>query len=619
MVKLVNDKSDISQLEELAVTNPELANKQVKRFLKNAFHHFTDVGPMDERVSNGELTNGANGQANHSFNQEDCQEKVSLLRDEIAKAVGNKKCSQLLQFTFDLIYGHSKIKAILLNPEYRGSDIRRALIDLFCLVCSNTISYCINVDYLVDLILSCYDATTTFEGIVLSLICQFSQIFFPDQKLLQLLCLLESNGLSLQRYRPFIWGYNGAAFYAAKHAQKLAFLKLPHIDEIFKDFDRGGRLHYSLVTFPIELELANDDGSIRLVDFSHLDSEKLYDPRFLLPMFYHFLSADSIVKCHKFILAGPLSYTIVALSSRSSRIRSLAYGILARLHYHMSCASYPKDRQLWIGLIDFIRSGLKEDNQRIESVHTILFVQIIDILFKPLNSLFPTIRSYLVSSQLKPYNYDSLSPLYKICLNQITSNTPVKYYLFQKFVIYWIMYSLRTDEDVVICHRKQVFSNMMLLFNSPLCGPENRLLILNMFIKLARLGEGIKILCTEYAIFSWIKHLLIPVPTLSPDEVPPVDSLYKLVTAIWTTAHRKHQLIEPRPEYILYPTFSFELVEVLMRLLHATNDQNRVDKIQQICSTALALDEEHEDDLLKQNLKMVVCNNAPLDLHTSLF
>lgn len=447
--------------------------------------------------------------------------------------------------------------------------------------------------------------------------------------MLNLLSRLESSGISLQKYQPFVWGVNGAVFYASKHAQKLAFLKMPTIEEVFTGFE-GKRLANALSSFPIHVTLSSP--IVEVIPIEQLNfPTATYDPRFLLSMFYHFLSGHAIIMCHKFIDYGALSYTIAALSSFCPRIRELAYQVLHRLHHHLECANYPQDRQLWTGLIEHIRSGLTEANQRIESVHTVFLVRAIEVLLKPLSPIFSSVRQFIISRQLRPYNYRSLPMFYRICLHLVSTSNMQTYAAFHKFALSWINDGLRSAADVRLCHRKGVFSDLLLLYNSPLCAAENRTLIMQVLTTLAQLPEGVQVLCFDCAIFAWLKHQLMSVPAIDVSQSTKKSLLYSLVSTLWETVYRVHLKKEEAAmassgdsgeespvateRYIFYRAFGYELIDVLGRIVYKSTEKRRVDRYVEVCDTVL---QNTSNELTCFQIKQNICYNLPAQLETML-
>lgn len=573
--------ANAGKLVELIKTDPFQVNKKVKKFLKNLFKTEDEDFTGNEQVYN----------------------TVEQFYQLVEKLSARKACRESLHNIFDLIIGHSVIREIFLKQDYRGSAIRTLFIRLFCLISEKCLDHCRECDNFVDFLLGSYDATLSFEGRLSRDVQRLILINFADQSLLRILSLLEANDFNLARYRPFIWGINGAQFYAAKHAQKLAFLKWPTVEEIFKGFS-GETLSNSISSFPISLSMT--DLPIEVI--TNVCEANIYDPRFLLPMFYHFLSSESIVKCHKFISYGALSYTIVALSSQCLRTRTVAYRVLSRLYYHLTIVDYPQDRHLWIGLIDLIRGGLSQAEQLLESIHTVFFARMIEILLNPLSPLFPTVRNFLIHTQAKSYNLQNVPFFYEMAIHRLVATNPKTYAFHQRFVINWIKDSLKTTSDVKICHRRRIFSDMLLFYNSPLLASANKPLILNLLTQLATLFEGIKVLCFDCAIISWLKNQLLVMPMLDKQQSAINDSLYNLVVAIWNTAYTAHS--DSKQPYIFYQTFSYELIDILNRIIHKTTDQSRLDRFSEICQAALASPLPESDRFA---IKLNILTNLPVN------
>lgn len=417
--------------------------------------------------------------------------------------------------------------------------------------------------------------------------------------------LLEINGFKLQKYHPFIFGNNAATFYSAKQAQKLPFLYTPKIDELFKNFNQK-YLQNSLKCYPIEIEM--NDRPVNII--KKLENIDRYDPRFILPMFYHFLNVQFIVKYHKFISYGCFSYVIASLSSYCERTREISYRILARFYNHLECANYPEDRLLWISLIDFLRSGMDQENQRIECVYTVFLVKVIEILLNPTSYLFPTVRNYLIYSQLKPFNYKHIPQLYKTCLFDIPKTNPVSYTLHQKFVITWINDSLRTEKDIKIWNSRNAFNDMLTYYNSSLCSPENRLLIMKLLTKTVKFPKGVELFCKKCAIFSWINHQLSVMPIYDQGNVASKTSLFKLVTTLWNTIYDNLKNKSEKESFIYYKSFSFELIMTLSKIVYRSNDGEIIRTYTNICKTILENMENNQDCKI---IKALICSNIPIN------
>ncbi|UXI14977.1 hypothetical protein NH340_JMT00920 [Sarcoptes scabiei] len=519
----------------------------------------------------------------------------------IQSVLNDERFTSILNLTLDLIIGHSIIRSVFLHPQHFDSELRLKLIELFETIASNQIEHCKTHTNLIDFILSLYHATLSRE----------------DQILLRLLSRFEKSNFGWFYNQPLIWGENGISFYAAKHSKKLPFLERPRIDQIFQGFESSKAFRMSLSCFPINISLEKPFEVIEDIDLPNR-----LDPRFMVPMLFHFVSVPSMPKYHKFINHGCLSYVIAALSSECILTRKLAYGILARFYSLLENSAYPQDRQLWIDLIDFIRSGLFEANQRIDCCHTVLFVRIIEILLNPTSLLFPTIRNYLIHNQSKPYSYQHIPSIYQTCWREIPGSNRIAVLKHQKFIINWITDSLRMKTDVKIWNRRFVFSEMMIFHSSPICSNEIRLLILRMLQILAAKPEGAKILCTQLSIFAWINHQLCIQPHYGFEEnTIPKDSLYRLVMTLWRTVYNQRKEIERDPKqqseksslFDFYSRFSFESIQILSKIIFKVSDPQRINEFVRVCRKTLKrITDEHQIKLIKA----LILLNLPKNLQT---
>ncbi|CAG2106743.1 unnamed protein product, partial [Medioppia subpectinata] len=480
---------------------------------------------------------------------------LAVIHELIAKLPTNGKTS--LETTLDMICGHSLFKDILIDYKYIDSHLKYQLVSILCEI------------YDKDLKLINDRMNSNRDTIALILSSYNLSLNKCDQKLLKLLCHMETNGHNLHKYQPFLWGMNGAIHYSIKSMQKEALLKEPKMEQILSSINEN-QLKYTLNNFPIDLPL----NPIEVIDAS--DSHYLTDPRFLLPLLYNLLSNQSVVKCHKFVSFGCMSYAIAGLSSRDQDMRSLAYSVLNRFHSHLEVASFPKDRFLWIAIIDCIRSGITEDNVRIPSLITVFMVRIIAVLLHPNDKLFNSVRNFLVNRPTIQLNV--LPDFYQ----NIYSSDIETHKRLQRFVISWICDGLRSEEDIKLCLKRNVFRELMVLFDSCLTEAENQILILMALRRTCRHYKGVKVLCTENAFFCWLRQSLFNLNVESSDCQFLADEIFAILDTIWRTingyncSQDSHQL--------LYPSFYYELIDTLRTVAEIKpQSDEKIVKYLQIC------------------------------------
>ena len=479
-------------------------------------------------------------------------EKLLELIIDLMKKLSVNEIS--LETTLELICGHSMFNTILIDEKYITSQIKYQLVLILSLIYEkdlNLINNYRNNNEIIAIVLSAYNLS----------------LAKTDQNLLKLLSFMEKNGLNLYRFQPFLWGVNGAIHYSIKNKQKETLLKEPKMEQILSSINEN-QLKNTLNQFPIDLTLS----PIQVIDVQ--DGQELTDPRFLLPLFYQLLSNQSLVKCHKFVSYGCLSYAIGGLSSLCDDMRCLAYSVLSRFHSHLQMASFPKDRFLWIAIIDCIRSGVTEDNIRLKSLISVFLIRIIDVLLHPNDKLYETVRKFLMSRPTVHFNV--LPDFYT---NLFSSDNETHKRL-QRFIISWICDGLRTEEDIKLCLKRNVFSDLFSLFDSDLSEEENRVLILKIFQRMSRQYMGAKVLCTENALFCWSKQTIFNL-TIDSNSSVIIEEIFKIIETVCQTLDVQN--INQNSKQLLYPSFCEELIDILENIIQLNPLSERIDFFDRIC------------------------------------
>lgn len=462
-----------------------------------------------------------------------------------------------LETTLELIIGHSMFNDIIIDQKFIDSELKEQLVSVLSLIFEKDLKLIPNNQQMVAIVLSAYN----------------SSLSRSDQKLLKLLSTFEKNGLNLYRYQPFMWGIKGAIHYSIKNKEKQTLLKEPKMEQILSLIDQN-KMRYTLNHFPIDLSLQ----PTQVIDIS--DGHSATDPRFLLPLFYQLLSNQSLVKCHKFVSYGCMSYAISSLSSLCPDMRCLAYCVLSRFHSHLETASFPKDRFLWIALIDCIRAGIPSENSRLTTSITVFLIRIIDVLLHPNDKLYQSVRKFLVNRPT--INYKSLPQFYSnLNSSDIETNKRL-----QRFIISWICDGIRTEEDVKLCLKMNVFSGLMTIFDSNLSDPQNKSLILETLNRTCALPLGAKVLTTEKALFCWLKQIV-----LSDKDSLFVDQIWRIVRTVWLTFAQNTNSED------IYPSFHYEVIDVLRVIVE---QRPECDKNQLLVSNILS-----QNSIAKQNRSFI--------------
>lgn len=377
--------------------------------------------------------------------------------------------------TFELLKGHSRFVEIITGYQYFDDSLKGNLIIL--------------VNTLVE-----KDKSLVDNNLLPLFLCGYGGTLSKnDQKLLHLFICLESKGYDLSLFQPIIWGDAIANFYSIKKDNS-QLLSKPKFDNVIELLDRE-IMKKSTTNFPINLELAYEK-----VDDAIATNDQ-YDPRFLLLAFYHLFSPHIFVKCHKFVTSGALSFCIAALSSECHRMRRLAYSVLARFYYYLDIATFPKDKYIWLGLLDCIRSGINKDNMKFSSIITTFFIHAIEIILHPNDILYSDIKSYLTNIRI--FNTKELPKFYEK-IHSSDYNLNRRYHL---FILTWLTDGLKTNYDFEICHKRNVVHDLLLLFDSPLAS-DIQFLILKFLQKCISTKLGFQVLFSEYCFSVWLSQTI---------------------------------------------------------------------------------------------------------------
>lgn len=332
---------------------------------------------------------------------------------------------------------------------------------------------------------------------ITKLLCSYNgTLSYDDQNVL--LELFNNYDYDLHAHQPFLWSSKANDHYKMRKDNPSQLLRQPNMEEVLGLFE-WRNLKNTIINYPLDLKLT----PICLDDKLAKECPNLYDPRFALPVIYHSLAPEQIIKFNKFVSCGALSLPIAALTSECSDTRSLSYAILSRFHQHLEINSYLKDRFVWLGLIDLIRNGLPQSDFRFPSIQAMFLIQIIDILLHPNEKLYEVVKNYLLAnSSLQFHNLPSLYVL-------IDSSDVDQKNNHQHFVVSWLCDGLRREDDVKLCLKKNVFSHFLLLFHSPICDKQVKNLILDFITKAVNIELSCKILCCEISLLVWLNEILL--------------------------------------------------------------------------------------------------------------
>ena len=142
------------------------------------------------------------------------------------------------------------------------------------------------------------------------------------------------------------------------------------------------KMQLSIDFYPVNRRLR----TIEPANFDHAD--EIYDPAHLIPMFFHCLASNSIVKCQDFVEKSCLSYCLMALSARCGLLRAVTYNCLTRFEEHLHSQRFFCKEQVQI-LLNLLKSSLKKSNLKLAPIIARFLAKLVQVFTHPgRNSLF---------------------------------------------------------------------------------------------------------------------------------------------------------------------------------------------------------------------------------------
>ena len=150
-------------------------------------------------------------------------------------------------------------------------------------------------------------------------------------------------------------------------------LNLQKLDLNLLDFKK---MMISIDFFPVNRRL-------RTVEPSKFDrAEEIYDPAHLIPMIYHGLASNCVVKCQDFVEKMGLSYCLMALSARCGLLRAVAYNCLTRFEEHLHFQRFFCKEQVEI-LLNLLKSSVKKENLKLAPIVARFLAKLVEVFIHP--------------------------------------------------------------------------------------------------------------------------------------------------------------------------------------------------------------------------------------------
>ncbi|GFR14196.1 nucleolar pre-ribosomal-associated protein 1 [Trichonephila clavata] len=316
-----------------------------------------------------------------------------------------------------------------------------------------------------------------------------------DQKLLYLLKLYADNNIDMNDYSPFVWGKSAISHYSVMKASERFLWKKPSLQDVLSLFVPE-KIETTILYFPLTMKLQPCSKLFEMD--SHL-ANKIYDMRFILPLFAHLLSPGTLVYCTQFVQSKVLMLIFISLSSWETSVRALGFYCLALFYQHLEIARF-KEKTIWLCFLDFLRNSIESSNPKIPNIVSLFLARVADIFSKPDHQMYRIL-----------YPFISRKPLLDIRqvpeFYNLFNGTYVEHRIHREWLLNLLTDGLRTSLDFHICEKRYVFNSLLVHYVSCLSTNQEKVAILR------TLNSAVKIksaACTlyEHGLLTWISNVI---------------------------------------------------------------------------------------------------------------
>ncbi|GFU14421.1 nucleolar pre-ribosomal-associated protein 1 [Nephila pilipes] len=376
-----------------------------------------------------------------------------------------------------LLLGHSRFFEIMLTEETEKNTLKEHLIDLLTILTKLNGSVC--KENHIGLLLSAYGAS-------------MNNI---DQKLLYLLKLYADNNVNMDQYSPFLWGKSAISYYAIVKASQSYLWKQPKFEDVLSLFELE-KIERTLLHFPLTMKL---EPCSELFEMENHLTSKIYDMRFILPLFVHLLSPDTLVPHIKFIESKVLMLIFISLSSFEESVRALGLYCLAEFYQHLEGA-YFNERFIWLHLLDSLRNSIGSSNPKIPNIVSLFLARTADIFTQPDHKLYCCLSSFITS---KPLLDIGQVPEFYILFN----STHADYQISRQWLLNLLADGLRSTLDFHICEKRYVFSTLLVHYVSCLSTNQEKVAILQTLNSAVKIKSSAKTLY-QRSLLTWVSNVV---------------------------------------------------------------------------------------------------------------
>ncbi|CAG6000164.1 unnamed protein product [Menidia menidia] len=379
---------------------------------------------------------------------------------------------------------HSQFLPIMLgsNEEPNGCKAKGGLVSLLLCLVKKCPEVC-SVGHFVVL-LGAYGATMCAS----------------DQNLLLLLREYERNQVSLLKFQSLLWGPAAVEHHKTRKSLGASLWKQSSSDDVLALL-KADRMLQTVSKFPQQRRIIVEENKELLCGDEALeDSETLYDPCFLLPLFSAILRTECVVDCLKFVSSHALGVTVMALSSYDPKARAAAYHVLSCFYHHLEGARFREKRQL-LYLMDMVRNGVRQQNQRLPFILTTYISKVAQQMLRPEDHMYVVLNRFLLSHQ--SLDFRRVPEFFRLFFG-----SDLEHKLEREWILNVLEDGISDGHCYELCSQQGIFQILLGFSSSALCDDRLQAQILRVLCRAARVTKAAFNLTKACGLLSWTVQLV---------------------------------------------------------------------------------------------------------------
>ncbi|UJR08114.1 hypothetical protein I4U23_012391 [Adineta vaga] len=394
-----------------------------------------------------------------------------------------------------------------------------------------------------------------------------------DQHTLACMYTYEKHGYSMKS--AFVWGEAALKLYSSTTDAKSVLLQASKLEQVMSLLDER-MLMKSILFYPVTRRLRTIEPSI------YAEGDQIYDPAYLIPVFYHSLGSENVVKCQQFVEKHCLAYCFMALSSRCGLLRAVVYNCLARFEQHLVTERFYCKEQI-LTMLTLLKQSIKKSNLKLAPIVALFLSKLVDLFTHPESKMYRTITRFLLK---QPYIDLVHIPLF----GELFHSASIDYKYERGWILNLLKHGIKDSIDYTLCTNAYVFKTLMTFYNCSLCDDTTKLEILNVFHATSKVQDMLMALLFDYGFLLWLQSLI---NTCSSESLKVLALIIQNIGTRLVTIDNQVQLLEfdcvlmlfirrLKTESLISSTIADAVMSTLMKYQEYFKSSKRSLDIQQI-------------------------------------